>query len=303
MAEKSLVKENPISAQQKKILEGMQTETQKKAIEIRNLEIQNDKGTVVLHYQMGQLINDIRDDENTYGSKAVEQVAELLKKPPQRLYTLGNFARSVEEEFMVGWQKKSNGDGGQLSLEHWLQLSIISEQKLQDKWLTTWMKESLSAESLGDSIRSSTGGRRRRAQGGGRNFTVPKTLIGGFQKGQALLNSIFKYAPLLEKHVLQKINSSTYADLEDVVGKKDVVDKFNKDLVMTIAALQEVRNDSEKAMDRIEKAEVELASKKATEKDKKGTTPSKNGEVTSKKKKVVKPKEKGSKRPQVSTVA
>jgi len=288
----------PVSQNQKRILESMSEPTREKAVQIRELSIQSDLGQVRLAFKQGSVLNEVRDNEAEYGSKAVEQIAEFLEIAPDRLYRFGNFARSFEQEFVLKWQAKANSKGHMLTVEHWLQLSQVTDPDKQEKWLTHWQKESISALELGAVIRSAgDSGSRRRSVKGGRKPSEPKTPMAGVQKGDSLLHTLMNYMPTFEKCTLKPLDSLPYEELP--VDKIDVAEKLLSNMEAAEELIHEAHSRLVKSVERMRTAKTTLAAKAKEDKAKSPKVPV----AKAKKKKKKDKKEKTSKRPTASTVA
>lgn len=206
-------------------------------------------GIIVLQYSLGARVKAIVDDEGTYGSGAVKQLAEYLavKGGESYLYSLMNFSATFEKDFVKQKSSVAMANGEHLTVTHWLQLMKISEEKAREKMLDRVYRESLSANDLEKEIRAGAGGKTKNARQGGRKPKTPSNPMVGLQGIFALSNKFVRFEEVAATAVFDALD-----EIEPDKVTDNLVEKAEK-------ALEIVETTVEKATEMKDRLETNIS--------------------------------------------
>lgn len=290
----------PIDKARLSIFKKMTPATQEVAKEFEGKVGNAATGIIILQYSLGARVKAIVDDEGTYGSGAVKQLAEYLavKGGESYLYSLMNFSDTFEKDYVKQKSSIAMANGEYMTVTHWLQLMKISEEKAREKMLDRVYKESMSANDLEKEIRAGAGGKTKNARQGGRKPKTPSNPMVGLQGIFALSNKFVRFEEVAEKAVFDVLDEIEPDKVTDNLVEKaekaleiveQTVEKANemKDRLETnLERLKEIR---EKAAESAAEEYDEEAPKKKSKKDKAHAESNGDGKKKGKKKKSKKP--------------
>ena len=255
------------------------------------------RSVVLLQYDMGARMTDIIKDEATYGSFAVQQLADYLNVPggTTTLYNLRNLAQEFDRNYVKDWSAKPMANGRFLELAHWIALMRIKERKDQEKMLVRVLKNSMSANDLEKEIRAGSV-KTKNARQGGRKPSRPSSAIAGLQKTFSMAQQLNRYEEVAEKDVFDVITEMPADEVTPAL--KERLEKTIKTLGETEEKAGAMKSRAEECLERVERVLSEKyeeaeggdeeAEEKLVKKAKIGTKFGANGAVHGKKAKKVK---------------
>lgn len=191
MAEKSTAI-SPIEKRRREIFQAMNEELRKVAMAMEGRISKASVGIVTTRYDIGAMILEVTNRENTYGTRAVEQLAEYRNESANTLYALRDFADSFDREYVIEWTGKPMADGGFLTEKHWMAVRQLSKRSDQEKFLSRALDESLSANALALVV-SASNIEKKKIGRGGRKASRPSSPLDGLQKFGKLAQTFVNY--------------------------------------------------------------------------------------------------------------
>jgi hypothetical protein len=288
----------PMDKARAKIFKAMTPATQAIANEFSEDVKKASLGVVLIQYRLGAKVAAVVEDEGTYGSGAVKQLAEFLGNPGGEtyLYALKNFATTFDKDYVKQKSSIAMANGQHLTVTHWLHLMKLEEEKAREKMLKRVYEESISASDLEKEIRAGAGGKTKNARQGGRKPKTPSNPMVGLQQIFALDNKLVRFFDVAEKSVfdaLDEIAADKVTDnlvertenaLKAVTEANEKTGEMKERLETNLERLKEIREKAgEEAAQEYD--EEEAGGKKAKKKDKAKAESDDAGERKAKKKK------------------
>lgn len=257
----------PIDKARLTIFKKMTPATQEVAKEFEGKVGNAATGIIILQYSLGARVKSIVDDEGTYGSGAVKQLAEYLsvKGGESYLYSLMNFSDTFEKDYVKQKSSIALANGEHLTVTHWLQLMKISEEKAREKMLDRVYRESMSANDLEKEIRAGAGGKTKNARQGGRKPKTPSNPMVGLQGIFALSNKFVRFEEVAEKAVFDVLD-----EIEPDKVTDNLVEKAEKALEVveqTVEKATEMKDRLETNIERLKEIREKAAESAAEEYD------------------------------------
>lgn len=209
----------PAFKKRSKLLKDMNTDLQEVAKDWEHrLGIRN-RGEIMILYDLGARLKDIIADEATYGSNAVEQLAEYwnMSGGANTLYNLRNLATTFTKDVVNQWSVKPMASGQFISINHWFRLLSLEDKGDQTRMLNRIIEESLSTHDLEKEIRSGGGGKTKNKRFGGRKPQTPTSPLSGLQKVYGIMQQYNNLEPVLEEHVFSQIDQIASDRVNDVL--------------------------------------------------------------------------------------
>lgn len=230
-----------------KLFKEMTPATQKLAEEFENKIGHAASNVILTQHILGARISAIMDDEATYGSNAIEQLATYLQMPggTTYLYALKTFADTFTRDYVKQKSAQLMSNKSTLTVAHWLHLTKIHDDKARENMLTRVLAESLTSNDLEKEIRAGTAGSVKNTRQGGRKPKMPTNPLVGLQRVCALSNKFVRF---------ESAASTAVFDALDALPADRVTDSA---LARTEATLVQVKNTIEKAQamrERLEKS-------------------------------------------------
>lgn len=210
----------PVEKARKKTYNEMTKATREVADQFQELLTRGARGSILVQYDLGSRLGAVIEDEATYGSGAVKQLAEYfnIKGGETTLYSLRNFAGEFEKTFVDKWSSQLMANGDYMTTNHWFHLMKIKDKAGQEKMLRRVFAESMSSNDLEKEVRSGSGGATKNTRQGGRKPRVPSNPIVG-------LDQTFSIAQRLNN--FDKVATASVFDALD----EWPADKITKDLL------------------------------------------------------------------------
>lgn len=209
----------PIEKKRAALLKGMTEKTREIATSFEERFSKANIGTILLQYDLGVRVAQTCEDEGTYGSGAVKQLAEFFGTTDTMLYNMRTFAEEFERDLVKEQSGRTMANGSMLTLGHWMQLMKLKDKDDQVKMLEKTFKNSLSTGDLEAEIRASM--QTKNARSGGRKPATPSSAIIGLQKSFSLLNQWNRFDKEVgEKSILGAIDKMKDEDVTDALLEK-----------------------------------------------------------------------------------
>jgi hypothetical protein len=128
------------------------------------------RGKVILNYDIGNLLLDVVEHPDLYGSKALEEISSSLglgTGGPTTLLWLRQFAETWDRATVLQLMDEPCASGRYLETGHFLALTRVHDEKARDKLLTRIFQESLTVSQT-EAIISAEYERKHRRVGGKR---------------------------------------------------------------------------------------------------------------------------------------
>ena len=257
---------------------------------------------VVTMYDMGARLKEVVDDEGTYGSGAVKQLAEYhgISGGETALYAMMNFAKSFDKDYVKTNSLRPMANGHYMTLGHWLQLMKIQDDAKREKMLEKVLRESVSANDLEKEIRAGASGGTKNARQGGRKPKAPTSPIMGLQKTFELANKFVRWDDVAQKSVFDNIDEMEPDKVTDnLLAKAKTTLEMVEKVGETAASMKEHLESNIERIEQVletkaESAAEEYDEEEADPKPKKKVKPETNGkpEKNAKKEKDAKKKKK-----------
>lgn len=201
-------------------------------------------GLVVFAYGLGTRVREMQADEKTYGQTGVKDLAEYLNTPggDSYLYRLKQMAEVFSKEYVQEKSSVAMANGHRISVDHWLWLAQVEDERNREKLLALTFKESWSSADLEMAIRAGAGGKTRNARGGGRKPKISTNVLIALQSTWQLSNKFSRFA--------EEAKTKLFDVLDDIAP-----DKVNDNLVekakTTLETLDEVIKSAKEMKDRL----------------------------------------------------
>lgn len=228
-------------------LEEMKPETREIAKEFHGKLGECARGIVMVKYDIGRRIAAIVQDEDTYGTNAVEELASYLSIPggAATLYDCKGVATAFDRKFVQELSAKPMRDGTFLAIQHWINLTQLSSAKDREKMLKWTIANSASAADLAREIAAGQGGKvKAHARAGGRKPAQPTSPVAGLLKVGSIGKQFTNFAEAVEDSVFEAID-------------KMPVDRMNEALLEKLQSTRETvegtKERTEKVLEQIDK--------------------------------------------------
>lgn len=209
---------SPIEKKRAALLKSMSPACREVAEDFSQKLTKASQGVVLISYDMGARVRQVREDVAQYGSNAIEVLGAYLGISATALYSLHGFANAFEREFVRENSSRVLPDGTHLSLGHWTAISKISENKDRLRMLNRVFRESLSANAVEREVKAAEKKTNRRS--GGRKPSVPTSVLAGVQQTLSLGKKFNNLEPLLIEQVFDKIDVMAPDQVNDVLLTK-----------------------------------------------------------------------------------
>jgi len=261
----------PVEKARAKLLTQMTPATREVAQEFLTSTVRTATGVVMFHYNLGQRIAQVVNDEATFGDSAVELLAGYLgiKGGPTYLYALRNFAETFDKEYVKQNTSNLMANGDTLSVAHWLNLTKLSEEAARTNMLKRVFAESMSSKDLDAEIKAGMAGNRKNTRQGGRNPKVPSNPLIGLHSICQMGVKIVRFEPVANSsvfdaldalspdHVTADVLKRTQSALEQLDETLEKMHHMQKRLQGNVKRLQSIRNGPRAIADKTEdKAET-----------------------------------------------
>ncbi len=198
---------------------------------------------IMARYDIGALIAQVHTKINTYGEKAIEQLAAYHLISGTTLYGLKDFSENFEREYVEQWSARELSNGGYLSEKHWHALRLVTTAKDRDFWLKRTISEGFTANELSEAIKADAGNPRRNPRNGGRHHKAPLSPMAGIQQFRKLFTKATNY-------VTQHAETSIFDKLDEA-APDDVSDILLSELQIACKELDDVETSVEEAKERL----------------------------------------------------
>ena len=216
---------------------------------------------VLFFHRIGTQLKTVVEDEATYGSKAVDQLAAYMGYSNNtKLYGIMQFAEVIDRETVKTKAAVPMSNGQLMSLQHWINLSRVHEDKKRDKLIERVLKESLSALDIEAEVRATSAG--KNARSGGRKPVVSSNPVVGLQKIYKLDNTLARFAEvtggifdqldemtaeLVNDNMIEKAKQAHAAVLEANGATADMADRLEATIKNLEERLEEKREAEKEA--------------------------------------------------------
>jgi len=245
---------------------------------------------VVIMYDMGSRLKEVVDDEGTYGSGAVKQLADYHGIPggETMLYGMMNLSKAFDKEYVKTNSLRPMANGHYMTLGHWLHLMKIQDDTKREKMLERVLRESISANDLEKEIRAGAAGGTKNARQGGRKPKAPSSPIMGLQKTFELANKFVRWDDVAQTAVFDNIDemepdkvtdnllakAKTTLEMVEKVG--ETAESMKTHLEANIERIEKVlESKAENAAEEYDEEEADQKPKKKA----KAAKPSENGKA------------------------
>ncbi len=288
MSESKLVK-TPADKARMEIWSKMTPETQKVAEHCEQLFAKSQAVSVVYLYQVGvhvcRMLKVGEKNESTYGTNAIQHVADYTNKTINLLYTLKNIALAFEEAYVREWSPKTNRNGDCLSINHWGLLAQLKNATEREGWLKKAIHNSWSSKELQDHINASGVGKQSPGTSSGRTPNRPANPLLGLHKLTMMANTFINYEENNSKFIFDVIDTLDASSVTDALAKKleeadEALDNLEKDITAARKHIEKNQARVAKVLEQKEKAATEDQDKAPKPKVKpvlSGKKPSGNG--------------------------
>jgi hypothetical protein len=253
----------PVDKARLKVFKAMPPATQEIAKKYEGKMSQAATGLIILQYGLGTEVKAAMEDEGTYGSSAVEQLAVYLgvKGGATYLYALKNFSETFDKDYVKQKSAITLANGDPMTIGHWLHLMKLSEDKAREKMLDRIYKESMSSNDLAKEIQAGAAGSTKNARQGGRKPKTPSNLMVGLQGLFALSNKFVRFEEVAEKAVFDAIDEIEPDRVTDAMIEKAKLTIGQLDAMLEKAGAAKERLES--GLERMEEVMVKKGEKDA----------------------------------------
>lgn len=193
----------PAEKKQADVLAQMNPELRKIAKELQKNRNESSQRHALSYYDMGAKVAMVLENEPTYGSNAVEQLASYLNFPggANGLYNLKVLAISYDRGFIQQEAVQARSDGTPLELGHFLHLTKVKSAAEKKRLLREIRDKCLSVNDLARHVAALS----ERRSSGGRPPSVPHSPFAGLQQLFAETQKLSNRLPVLDEAALDQI--------------------------------------------------------------------------------------------------
>ncbi len=221
------VQQIDLPTEMRRMLERMNKDTQGIAIQILSFEQAAAQDFLLGRYDIGELAQRVIEDEATYGENALAQISEFANIAVPDLKGLAHLTKEIEKETVQKYLAVPTKKGKFLTLTHWIAIAA-SPEKGRQKLIDRTIREGWSSTDLMNYVRASNSG--SRAAGAGRRPIPPKSIQMGVQKYFTMLTRLRSFDPLLEEHVLSRMDDISIDDKPMLSKLQAVFDLVSQEL-------------------------------------------------------------------------
>jgi len=199
------------------------------------------RGSIIYAHRTGVAVEKILKKEGTYGSNAIEQMAESFGENSRTLYAMRDLAKTYSEKALLAQIEKPMANGQLVTLAHIMAIITIGESELRKRFWTRVMTESMSASQLRDEI--SAAGLQKGKKRGVRPIKAPgNPMIAASQ--------LVKYADSL--HRRYAVWETSLFDEVDQMPPAKITPTLQIKLEEALKAVIQLRSDDEAAVAKLE---------------------------------------------------
>lgn len=274
-ANTELVPAEQVSAQ---AYEAMSAELKKIANKIDEKLSTEATGTLLLFYDVGVMVKGVLENEGTYGSNAVELLAQRFGKSPTFFYNRKNFTKLFTRDEVKALAARRMSNGSFLTPSHAEYLVNVSKTGDRRKLLDRVFSESMSAERLSQEIAAS-GVEKKNKRFGGRKPKKPATPLIAAQQVAQRFAAMGNLIPVWQESMLDEIdemdpekaaNPVLLEKLQEAHEKAEnfqaelsnFIDRIEKNVKRVDAIVTARRKEVEKAEKENKKEEAKLTGKR-----------------------------------------
>lgn len=236
MSDEKALTSSEIKKRRAALFNEMTKETQELVTACHQKLLDAGRGFVILRYDIGAAAAKMVAAPDTYGTSAVEQMADYLSFPggSPALYDCKRVADMFDRTFVKDMQEKPLSDGSFLSLGHWIALTKLKKAADREKMLAWAVKHTASAVDLNREIDAGSGGTTgNSARAGGRPPAAPTSPVAGLLKVSSLGKTFSNYVTTVEKAVFDEFDHMD-------------ADRINEQLLEKLEAAHEELTELEK---------------------------------------------------------
>jgi hypothetical protein len=236
----------PVAKARLKLFNEMSPATQNVAKEFEQKVAKVSAGKVLLWYALGVKINAMLENENTYGSNAVQQLADYFNVAGGKtfLYSLKQFALTFDEAYIKAKAQLSTSGGEQLSINHWLQLAKIEDENGREKMFNKIMKENLSVGDLITAIKAGVAGAKKNERSGGRKPKISSNPLAGLQSIISLSTKFTNFEEAANVEVLQRLEELDDEQVTpELVSRTEAAKEKVESVIVSAQSLYNSLND------------------------------------------------------------
>lgn len=249
------------------MLTEMPPELQKVALQLDACLAKEVGVSVICRYRMGQHVRKVllggEKNESTYGTYAIEHLADYVGMNTTYLYGLKGVAEAFPSEaFVQEWSQKVNNKGDYLGIMHFVAVAQIKSAKERETWLARAHTNSWSSRELALQINAS-GTPKENTSHGGRLPGRPANPISGLHAFTQLTNKFNRYEDkIANKYIFKPIQEFDVESVTLALQKK--LEESSEALTQMEEYLAAAKKSIEACMTRVEKVLKDKESK-ATE--------------------------------------
>ena len=114
------------------------------------------RSDVLGRHRIGQKVNQIKADEQTYGEGAVERIAKHIGYSPTWLYACGQVAETwSEEQLKEMLQERDQVRGRPLCWSHFVLIGELTSSQQRKKWVRRTLQQGLTVAQLAAELKNS----------------------------------------------------------------------------------------------------------------------------------------------------
>jgi hypothetical protein len=211
MATKNAI--SPIKKKRLALLKEMTPGLQAVVKDFEDKNIKAATGPVMIYFDKGARLKKIIEQEATYGSNAVEQLAAYFGKTTKYIYDCRNFAQEWDKEFLKAQLAQPMSDGNLLHFDHFRHLTRVKSTKDQELLLRRVRTECLSTNALDEEISAKF--ITKNVRSGGRKPVTPSTPHAGLQKAFSQGQQLERYIDVMKSGVFEKIGAMASEKVDD----------------------------------------------------------------------------------------
>lgn len=215
--------------QRKKILDSMSEKTRVLALEGEKKLMRLKSAGVLLFYEFGEGINEICRDETLDEATEITKLAQYWGiENTNKLYEMRNAALDFTKDYLVQQISEPLSNGKTLTFEHFKALRRVASDKERATLLKQTRKHGWSAQELASEIRGK--GITATKRTGGRNPSIPATVIQIVQKGYTQTQQLSRYLDAVATPLMDHFNEMPADTADDALISKidETVDQLKE---------------------------------------------------------------------------
>lgn len=189
------------------------------------------KGSVLLSWEIGSMVEAGGSDTDKYGTDWVTKMTELasLGKSQTSIDNMSRLAKAFDKPYLERWVDRPMANGRYLDVSHFTHVATVPDPAKREELLEAILANSYSARAVDDLIKLGPREGRTIRPGSGRSPKPPATPLIGVKKANKLMNSAVTYLDdIVPEHVLTPLEESPQGKACEVLS----------DLVESILAMK-----------------------------------------------------------------